>query len=87
MTKLQKHRAKWLALLKVRYNEVIPLFDEVKDITENIDMYVAVAELSAKGYLKYGYEYVEDDEGLKHPYDRGYRFTDKAVKLLEEANK
>lgn len=87
MTKLQKHRAKWLALLKVRYNGVIPLFDDIKDITDNIDMYVAVAELSAKGYLKYGYEYVEDDEGISHPSERGYRFTDKAVKLLEEANK
>jgi hypothetical protein len=87
MTKLQKRRAKWLALLKVRYNTVIPLFDDVNDITEDLAMYTAVAELAAKGYLKYGYEYVEDDEGIRHPSERGYRFTDKGMKLLEEANK
>ena len=87
MTKLQKHRAKWLSLLKVKYGRVVPLFTDVADITGNLEMYSAVAELAAKGYLHYGHEVVVDDEGISHPFERGYRFTDKAIKLLEEASK
>lgn len=85
MTK--KEKIKWLSLLKVKYGNVIPLFTDVKDIRDNLEMYGAVAGLASKGFLYYGYELVIDDEGIAHPFERGYRFTSKAIELLEEASK
>lgn len=82
-----KKLAKHLSLAKLRYGDVIPLFTDVNEIKDNLAMYSAIADAAAKGYLQYGYDTIIDDEGIPHPFERGYRFTDKGLKLLEEASK
>lgn len=84
-----RHRklAKQLVLAKLKYGDVIPLTTNVDEIKDNLTLYNAVAEAAAKGYLRYGHEIVEDDEGLRHVFQRGYRFTAKGLALLEEVAK
>ena len=90
MTKINwRHRklAKQLVLAKLKYGDVIPLLTGVDEIKDNLAFYSAIVEAAAKGYLQYGYDVVVDDEGISHPFERGYRFTAKGLKLLEEVSK
>jgi hypothetical protein len=75
-----------LAKLKIQYGDGrIPTVAEIKICVENISLIETIVTLSSKKYLTYmPPEYIEDDEGIKHRFERGYKLTQKARDLLEE---
>lgn len=92
MTKKEKIAA--LAKLKLLYGDRrIPVVgDLIVDARGRIDLSKQdvindVATLAERGYLEYGYDRIEDDEGVSHVFERGYVLSNKAKQLLEEAAK
>ncbi len=76
-----------LATLKLMYCDgLVPLPDDMysEESYANGEM---VSVLIKKGYLKYVYDEVTDDEGIVHVFKRGYVLTHKAKDLLEEKAK
>ena len=86
---MTKHEiAMELATLKLTYADgLVPLMGVFPSTKEDIEYRNVVGKLIDKGYLYYSSEIVEDDEGIPHKYNRGYRLTGKANKLLEEKAK
>jgi hypothetical protein len=86
---MTKHEiAMELATLKLRYADgLVPLIGIFPSTIEEIDYREVVGKLIGGGYLQYTAVVVEDDEGIPHSYNRGYRLTGKAIKLLEEKAK
>ena len=86
---MTKHEiAMELATLKLRYADgLVPLISIVPTTEEEKAYRYVVVTLSDAGYLKYSYDEVADDEGIPHKYNRGFRLTEKAHKLLEEKAK
>lgn len=73
-----------LAKIKLEFgNELLPVVGD-KPITHDEIFAIATrGELAHKGYLEYDIEFIEDDEGVRHGFKRGYKFTQKAKDLLE----
>ncbi len=86
---MTKHEiAMELATLKLRYADgLVPLLGVFPITKEDIEYREVVGKLIDKGYLYYTYDAIEDDEGITHGFNRGYRLTGKAIKLLEEKAK
>ena len=86
---MTKHEiAMELATLKLRYADgLVPLLGLFPSTKEEIEYREVVGGLIDLGYLYYTADVVEDDEGIPHSYNRGYRLTGKANKLLEEKAK
>jgi hypothetical protein len=86
MTKLDI--AMELATLKLTYADgLVPLIGIFPSTKEEMEYREVVGRLIDQGYLYYTYDEVEDDQGIPHKYNRGYRLTEKANKLLEEKAK
>ena len=86
---MTKHEiAMELATLKLTYADgLVPLMGVFPVTKEEIEYREVVGRLIDQGYLYYSFDVVEDDEGIPHKYNRGYRLTVKANKLLEEKAK
>jgi hypothetical protein len=86
---MTKHEiAMELATLKLRYADgLVPLIGVFPVTKEDIEYREVVGKLIDGGYLYYSSEIVEDDERIPHKYNRGYRLTGKANRLLEEKAK
>ena len=82
MTKNQIRKE--LAKIKIEFgNGLLPVVGD-KPITHDEILAIATrGELANKGYLEYEFEVIEDDEGVRHGFKRGYRMTQKAKDLLE----
>ena len=77
-----------LTMLKLKYGDgLIPLIGYLSFNKETVGEIETVAELAHKNYLEYEYDRVTDDEGITHGFQRGYKLSYKAIKLLEEASK
>lgn len=86
---MTKHEiAMELATLKLRYADgLVPLIGIFPSTKEEIEYREVVGRLIDQGYLYYTYDEIQDDEGIPHKYNRGFRLTEKAHKLLEEKAK
>lgn len=86
---MTKHNiAMELATLKLKYADgLLPLMGLFPSTKEEIEYREMVGKLIDEGYLHYTYDAIEDDEGITHGFNRGYRLTEKANKLLEEKAK
>lgn len=72
-----------LAKIKIQYGrELVPIISSPITQAEVYEL-GSRAELARKGYIQYDIEYIEDDEGVRHGFQRGYKLTQKAKDLLE----
>lgn len=74
-----------LSKLKLQFGDgKIPMVTEIKICKENVSLIETIVELASKKYLEYRPSVIiEDDEGIPHRFERGYRMTQKAIDLLE----
>jgi hypothetical protein len=78
-----------LTMLKLMFGvERIPVISDIPICKENKELLEAIAELANKKYLVYEFDYVEDDEGIRHKFtQRGFVLSPKAKDLLKEKAK
>lgn len=78
-----------LTMLKLEYGDGnIPMAIDLDFKVENKELIETIAHLCVNKYLIHDYEYVEDDEGIRHKYKvLALKLSNKANKLLKEASK